>query len=127
MARILVIDDQPDVARAIARMLRTHEIVAETNPRHAVDRIIDGEQFDMVLVDFEMPHMNGRDVSDALTEALLTQPPIVLIMSGSENVASMFETGRGVLLKPLKGDDLRNLVSELLHDHAALSHHHADA
>jgi CheY-like chemotaxis protein len=126
MARILVIDDQPDVARAIARMLRTHEIVAETNPRHAVDRIVDGEPFDMVLVDFEMPHMNGRDVSDALTEARLTQPPIVLIMSGSENVASMFETGRGVLLKPLKGDDLRNLVSELLHDHAALSHHHTD-
>src|ERR1041384_8446594 len=92
MARILVVDDQPDVARAIARMLSSHETAIETDPRRPVARLVGGELFDMVIVDFDMPHMNGRHVSDALLDAELAQPPIVLIMSGSENVRSLFAT-----------------------------------
>lgn len=126
MARILVVDDQPDVARAIARMLSSHETATETDPRRAVARVVGGEQFDMVLVDFDMPYMTGRNVSDALLDAELAQPPIVLIMSGSENVGSLFATGRGVLIKPLNGKELRDLVSAILHEDEALSHLHAD-
>lgn len=123
MARILVIDDQPDVARSIARMLCGHETSTETDPRLAVSRVVHGEPFDVVLVDLHMPDMSGRDVSDALADAHLERPPIVLIMSSSENVASLFATGRGVLIKPFEGTELRDLVSAMLHEDA-LSHHH---
>jgi CheY-like chemotaxis protein len=122
MARILVVDDQPEVARAIARMLSSHETATETDPRRAVARVVGGELFDMVLVDYDMPHMTGGDVSDALLDAELTRPPIVLIMSGSENLGSMFATGRGVLLKPINGNELRDLVSQILHEDEVLSH-----
>ena len=121
MARILIVDDQPEVARAIARMLSNHDTAIETDPRRAVARVVGGEQFDMVLVDFDMPHMTGRNVSDALLDAELLQPPIVLIMSGSENVGSLFATGRGVLIKPLQGGELRDLVSAILHEDEVLS------
>jgi len=116
MARILVVDDRADVARAITRMLYDHETATETNPQRAVARIVGGEPFDIVLVDFNMPEMTGRDVSDALIAAELAHPPIVLIMSGGENVASLFETGRAVLIKPFDGGELRDLVSAMLHD-----------
>jgi len=126
MARILVIDDRPEVARSIARMLCDHETTTETDPRLAVSRVVHGEPFDVVLVDLEMPDMSGREVSDALTEAHLEKPPIVLIMSGGENVDSLFATGRGVLIKPFHGAELRDLVSAMLHEDA-LSHHHPRA
>jgi DNA-binding response OmpR family regulator len=127
MARILVVDDQQPVAQAIARMLSNHEAAIETDPRRAVARIIGGEPFDIVLVDFEMPYMTGRAVSDALREANLAQPPIVLIMSGGENVSSLFATGRAVLIKPFNGAELRELVSAMLHEDAARAQHQPGA
>lgn len=118
MARILVVDDQPDVARSIARMLANHETSTETDPRRAVARLADGERFEIVLIDLNMPRMTGAEVSAALANAQLDRPPIVLMMSGGENVESLFATGRAVLIKPFDGDELRDLVSAMLHEEA---------
>ncbi|HEX7842169.1 MAG TPA: response regulator [Kofleriaceae bacterium] len=124
MARILVVDDRPDVARAIARMLTDHDTATETDPRRAIARVELGERFDIVLCDLNMPDMNGREVSDALVRAHAGPPPIVLIMSGGENVDSLFATGHAVLIKPFSGKELRELVSAMLHESAEPSQHH---
>lgn len=116
MARILVVDDRPDVARAIAKMLSNHDTAMETDPRQAVARVEHGERFDIVLCDLNMPEMDGREVSDALVHAQPDPPPIVLMMSGGENVDSLFATGRAVLIKPFDGNELRELVSAMLHE-----------
>jgi CheY-like chemotaxis protein len=125
MARILVVDDRPDVATAIARMLSNHDTATETDPRQAVARVEHGERFDIVLCDLNMPDMNGREVSDRLIHAQGDPPPIVLMMSGGENVERLFATGRAVLIKPFNGKELRELVSAMLHDHDWASHYHA--
>jgi CheY-like chemotaxis protein len=116
MARILVVDDRPDVGRAIARMLYDHETATETDPRRALARVISGERFEILLVDLNMPVMSGREVSEALARASLERPPIVLMMSSRENVESLFATGRAVLIKPFDGAELRDLVAAMLHE-----------
>lgn len=123
MARILVVDDRPDVAKAIARMLSNHDTATETDPRQAVARVEHGERFDIVLCDLNMPDMNGREVSDRLVHAHDPPAPIVLMMSGGENVDSLFATGRAVLIKPFDGKELRELVSAMLHDTDWTAHH----
>lgn len=126
MARILVVDDRADVARAIARMLSNHDTAMETDPRQALARVEHGERFDIVLCDLNMPGMSGREVSDRLVDAHEDPPPIVLMMSGGENVDSLFATGRAVLIKPFDGDELRDLVSAMLHETAGCApRHHA--
>jgi CheY-like chemotaxis protein len=125
MARILVVDDKEDVARAIARMLSNHDTEMETDPRQAVARFEHGERFDIVLCDLNMPVMDGREVSDALVHAQPDPPPIVLMMSGCENVDSLFATGHAVLIKPFDGNELRELVSAMLHETGGAHHHHA--
>ena len=125
MARILVVDDRADVARAIARMLTDHDTATETDPRRAVARVEGGERFDIVLCDLNMPGMSGGEVSAALLQAHRDPPPIVLMMSGGENVDSLFATGRAVLIKPFDGKELRDLVSAMLHENAELAPHHA--
>src|SRR5450432_4312273 len=96
VAKILVIDDQPAVARAIARMLRGYDTSTETDPRRAVRRVADGERFDLVLCDLEMPEMSGREVYDSFLREKFD--PMILMMSGHDNVSSLFAAGCPVLV-----------------------------
>jgi len=115
MARILVVDDRPEVGRAVARMLHDHQTASETDAARALARVTGGETFDIVLVDLNMPGMTGRELSDALAGAALAAPPIVVMMSSGENVDSLFASGRAVLIKPFEGDELRALIAAMLH------------
>jgi CheY-like chemotaxis protein len=120
VAKILVIDDQPGVGGAIARVLRGYDVSVETDPRSAVRRVADGERFDLVLCDLEMPEMNGREVYDAFRRENFN--PLILMMSGHANVSSLFAAGCPVLLKPFNNAELRELVSACL-----VGRHRADA
>jgi PAS domain S-box-containing protein len=58
--RLLVIDDDVAVARAISRMLGRHfDVVTEHGGAAALSRLDGGERFDVVLCDVMMPGMTG--------------------------------------------------------------------
>jgi two-component system, cell cycle sensor histidine kinase and response regulator CckA len=117
VAKILVVDDQANVGRAIARMLPAYETSTETDPRSAIRRVADGEQFDIVLCDLEMPGLSGKDVYDAFQrEHGGDRAPLMLMMSGHGNVTALFAAGCPVLLKPFEAPELRALVSAILHE-----------
>jgi CheY-like chemotaxis protein len=116
-AKILIIDDRAEVGFAIAKMLRAYETSTETDPRCAVQRVSNGERFDVVLCDLEMPGMNGREVYDAFLREKYT--PLMLMMSGQHNVAPLFAAGCPVLVKPFAGPELRTLIAALLHETTA--------
>jgi CheY-like chemotaxis protein len=69
--RILIIDDDK-TARAVHRMLLSaagHFIEEAENGVTAIDQFKANEgQFDLVLVDYNMPDMNGASVTQALRE-----------------------------------------------------------
>ena len=68
MARILLVDDDPDI-RFVARIaLRKgrHEVVEAQNGREAVEWLERGELCDLVICDRMMPVMNGLEVLAAL-------------------------------------------------------------
>ena len=75
MARILLVDDDPDI-RFVARMaLRKgkHEVVEAQNGREALEWLGRGEQCDLVICDRMMPVMNGIEVLTALSGEHLRQ------------------------------------------------------
>jgi CheY-like chemotaxis protein len=66
-ARILVVDDDALVGRAMSRMLsRRHEVVFLSDARSALDRLRSGPAFDVVFCDLMMPQLTGIDLHDAL-------------------------------------------------------------
>lgn len=85
--RILAVDDHPDnllLLRNGLRQLGYLNCETETSPVQAVVRFYD-EDFDLVLLDYNMPIMNGLDVMEAIAEkAKREEIPVVVITAHSD-------------------------------------------
>lgn len=82
-ARVLVVDDEPMMARAVQRLLGSeHEIVATTDPTVAVELVRSGKRFDVILCDLMMPVLSGMDVYDAVVRLDAAQAQRMIFMTG---------------------------------------------
>jgi PAS domain S-box-containing protein len=118
-ARILVVDDEPMMCRALARMLGSeHETLSTTDPRDAVRRIESGERFDLVLSDVAMSGMTGIELYGRLAKTAPELAERMLFMTGGAltPAAAVFLDGRSdrVLEKPLTADLVRSAVARAL-------------
>jgi len=59
--RLLVVDDSPEILRAIRRGLRSFDLTTAESGRQALDACREG-QFDLILCDLMMPDLTGMDV-----------------------------------------------------------------
>lgn len=81
MARILVVDDSPDVRLALATILEDagHEIVEAEDGDQVFDLAI-SENPDLVLLDVMMPRVNGFDALATLKADTRTNPiPVIMV------------------------------------------------
>ena len=115
--RVLVIDDEPSVARSVERILRAqHDVSVETDPRAALALLLGGETFDLVLCDLMMPGLTGMDLYDALAVARPDMAQRVVFVSGGATTpraeAFVQSTDRPLLDKPFSINDLRAMAAE---------------
>jgi signal transduction histidine kinase len=81
--RILVVDDEPMMVRAIARLLEgEHEVFSTTDPALAVAQVEGGARFDAILCDLMMPAMSGMDVFDAIRRIAPEQAKRIVFVTG---------------------------------------------
>lgn len=97
MARVLVVDDRPDIL-LMARLhlgRAGHEVHLAADGEHALE-LLSETSFDLVVVDPSMPTSEGRHVLDAATSA----GPVLVI--------SVYPPGRDAayLAKPFDAGDL---------------------
>ncbi len=81
MARILVVDDSPDVRLALATILEDagHDIVEAEDGDQVFDLAI-SEKPDLVLLDVMMPRVNGFDALATLKADTRTSPiPVIMV------------------------------------------------
>jgi CheY-like chemotaxis protein len=80
--RILVVDDQPTLTRAIRRMLAHHDVTTAGSARDALARIEAGERFDVILSDLMMPEMNGMELYSAIARVAPELIDKIVFMTG---------------------------------------------
>jgi two-component system, cell cycle sensor histidine kinase and response regulator CckA len=67
--RVLVVDDEPLVARALQRALRAHEVTIALGGREALD-VLRAVTFDVIVCDLMMPDMSGIDLYEQLPDEI---------------------------------------------------------
>jgi CheY-like chemotaxis protein len=79
--RILVIDDDVMLCRAVKRMLAPHDVVTVHAGADALEAVTAGS-FDVILCDIMMPEMSGPEVYQRIAEIRPAQQDRVLFMTG---------------------------------------------
>jgi CheY-like chemotaxis protein len=114
-ARILVCDDDVDVCSLVSTLLRElgHTVWEAPNPVLALQILERERPLDLLLVDYAMPEMNGRDVID---RARRYQPSLkMLLMTGyAEALHNNGMSGIPILPKPFKAAELSRRIAEIL-------------
>ncbi len=122
-ARILVLDDEPDVLRVICRILerRGHEVMAVEEGSLAVqayeDAASEGRPFDVVILDMTIPGgMGGQEALDRMRD--LDPDVLAIVASGYSDVPAMADPSAhgfaASLNKPFDRRDLERVLVEVL-------------
>jgi PAS domain S-box-containing protein len=117
--RILIVDDDPLVCRAVERSLAAdHDVTALTDAREAHRRLLGGERFDLILCDLMMPDMTGMDLYAAIRAAAPEQAGRMIFVTGgafTPRAIEFLDTVTNLRLdKPFDLRNLRALVRDLL-------------
>jgi CheY-like chemotaxis protein len=81
--RILVVDDEPLVAKVVSRSLAAdHEVIGLERSAEALQLVREGARFDVILCDLMMPEMSGIDFYQALCEHAPEQAAVVVFLTG---------------------------------------------
>lgn len=116
-ARVLVIDDEELVLRALGRMLREHEVVTARGGADALARIASGPAFDVIFTDITMPDMTGIE----LYRLLLAERPelarrVVFLSGGAvtpDTRTFLASIPNAHLEKPVRGSILDDVIARL--------------
>lgn len=110
---VVVVDDDPPVRRALARLLSAVGFRVSTC-NSAEDFLVRSstDEVSCVLLDVHLPGLSGLELS-ALLARLNVTVPIVFITADQElaESADMRRTGRTCLLKPIDDDVLVQAIS----------------
>ncbi len=122
--RILVVDDCRETTGAVGRLLHRFgmEATAAASGASAVAGISQatesGVPFDLVLVDAQMPDMNGTETAMRIRESVgQTAPKIILMLGhGAEPPAELLRLGAvaSLMHKPVTASSLYDALSEAL-------------
>lgn len=116
-ARILVVDDEDILIRCYRRILENsgYQVDYVTSGREALERI-EAAPFDLVILDYLMPEMNGMETLQRIRER---QADIRIIMvTGLDKIETQKRARElgvfGYLAKPFDPDDLKRAVAGAL-------------
>jgi len=114
--KILIVDDDSSISQILKDLLvgLGYEVVIATNGREGL-QVVEAHSIDGILLDLEMPVMDGQTMLDELRWRNDEVP--VIVMSGGVPWESMHnllrEGAQGFLTKPFRLEDLQQKSSQI--------------
>lgn len=116
--KILVVDDTPLMLRNLKNMLdQKYDVVLATSGKQAL-HVIPEENPDLVLLDYEMPEMDGKAVFETmLQDPEMKEIPVIFLTSVSKksSILSILKSKpAGYILKPAEQSNLLDTIQSVL-------------
>lgn len=117
--KILIIDDNNSSIKLISRILDKHNILYDSSNlgKEALDRIRKGDKYDLILLDEDMPYMNGISVMNKLNKIKGFDTKVILLTKNSNIIYDDIYKDSGFsdyIIKPIDNDDLMNKINKYL-------------
>src|SRR5262245_7158998 len=113
-ARVLVVDDSPTILKVVSAILARHgyEPSIARDGAAGIEMIKKGGKFDLVLLDFVMPRMNGYQFCRELRSTPAHRAmPVVLMSAKGDKIRGQFVQQTGAVDAITKPFDARALVA----------------
>jgi phosphoserine phosphatase RsbU/P len=124
-ARILVVDDEPDLEQIIVQKFRkqirdnVYEFLFAGNGVEALNRLEEDQSIDLVLTDINMPEMDGLTLLTKIKEMKkrLFRSVIVSAYGDIENIRTAMNRGAfDFIVKPIDLNDLEITINKMIED-----------
>ncbi len=116
-ARVLVVDDEPQILRLLEAILDGHHVTCAASGREAITQIAASE-FDVLLCDLLMPDLTGMDVFEHIAAERPALASRVVFMTGAAFTPRARElierASNPVLHKPFDADQVLDALGPLL-------------
>lgn len=123
--KILIVDDQQKNIQVLGSLLRQEDYIigVATNGKQALEILIESNDYDLILLDVNMPIMNGFEACKAIRKhENLKEIPIIFLTAlvDSDSIVMGFEAGgQDYVTKPFNANELMARVNthlELKHN-----------
>jgi CheY-like chemotaxis protein len=116
--RILIVDDQKSNVRLLEHTLRRAgylEVTSTVEPRE-VAALHREHHYDVILLDLQMPEMNGFEVMAQLQEARAANPVSILVLSAdaTQTKTALEEGADAFMGKPFRLPDVVERIQSML-------------
>lgn len=117
--RILLVDDDPDILDVLEITLadENYEILKASDGEEAI-RIIQSKPLDLILLDYNMPKMNGQQVCLKVKQDLLLRHIPVIMVTGkgevSDKVGGINAGADDYIVKPFEPKELLARIRMIL-------------
>src|SRR5258707_14281792 len=128
--RLLIVDDETNVRLNFRMTLETegYEIFEARSGEQAV-QLLAQHSFALAILDVRMPGMDGLELLAKMRESGIRVPVMIVTAYGDvpHAVKAMKLGAIDFLQKPLRPEDLRRIVAEILKRHAPQKDHQAES
>ncbi|MBM4287034.1 MAG: sigma-54-dependent Fis family transcriptional regulator [Deltaproteobacteria bacterium] len=117
MEKILLVDDDEGLLHFLQRFFTKQGYsVRSCSSGQAALEIIAGEEFDLILLDYKMPGLNGLDTLKEVRRLQVKTPVIIMTAYGTTDTAieAMRLGAYDYLLKPFDREELQRLAADAL-------------
>jgi CheY-like chemotaxis protein len=118
--RLLIVDDERSVAQGLAALLegRGYDVELAFSGEEVLERLARDPLPDLLLLDYELPRLDGREVLDRLrADPRLADLPVLMVTAASIDLTRLRRVS-GLLRKPYPRMVLFKMLRELLHSSA---------
>ncbi len=122
MAEILLVEDDKMTQILMKSILISegHKVFVSPTGEHALETLVSGNCFDILITDVMMPGMDGRElIKQVRCDDTINEMPIIIVSGAikSSEVWSLLESGATYFIpKPVKSDVLHDCISMCIKD-----------